>query len=331
MTNRDDRRRLECPAIDGGNPLGFLAAVGMLRTLSLAWPDDSVRLCWIDRGCWRPVVATMRPLGPDAVSDCLATALEKMRGHPAFAYSNDLEVPPDDFRQFAIEAVSSSSPANRVWSDFVAAFGCEAMQSEKNGKAVIQDTDFRTMSGSGHQHFLSFLRNIVDRTQASHIHKSLFEPWRYDDPVENQTMRWDPVDDQRYALRWRNPSGDPSRKQRGTVLGANRLAIEALPLFPTVPMGAGLATTGFRGATSRNCVWTWPIWDGEASLDVVRSLLSLPEIQSLQEHSAEDKAPEIRKMNRMREKLRALGVVAVFRSQRLTLGKFRNFTPAHAV
>lgn len=331
MTKRDQSCVLECPGINGGNPLGFLAAVGMLRTLSIAWPEDSVSLSWADRGSWRPIICATRPLSPEAVSDCLAKELKKMIAHPVFAFANDLEVAPDVFREIALEAAASTSLRQRVWADFVAAFGCEAIVAEKNGKAVIRDTDFRTMSGSGHQHFLAFLRNIVDRTDTAHIYKALFAAWRYDDPVENQTMRWDPVDDQRYALRWRNPSGDPSRKQRGTMLGANRLAIEALPLFPTVPKHVGLATTGFRGATSRDCVWTWPIWECEASLDVIQSLLSLPELQSLQERTPEYSAAKSRKMNRIRQRLKAMGIVAVFRSQRLTLGKFRNFTPAHAV
>lgn len=331
MTTENQTSRLECTAVDGGNPLGFLAAIGALRTLSLLCPQDSIRLSWVDRGCWRPVLCAPSIGSIDAISDRLATALMEMRGHRAFAFANDLEVPPDDFRQFALEAALSSSATNRTWPDFVAAFGCEATLAEKNGKTVIEDTDFRTMSGSGHQHFLAFLRNIVDRTDATHIRKALFEPWRYDDPVENQTMRWDPVDDQRYALRWRNPSGDPSRRQRGTMLGANRLAIEALPLFPTVPTQAGLSTTGFRGKTSRHCVWTWPIWECDASMDVVRSLLSSPELQLLQAPAPGDMVAKTRKMNQMRQRLRSLGVVAVFRSQRLTLGKFRNFTPAHAV
>lgn len=331
MIGTCERSSLECQGIDGGNPLGFLAALGAFRTMSLEWPDDSVRLSWVERGTWQPVLTATRSLSRETIAQDLSAALGKMRGHPAFTFANDLEVSPDDFRQFALQAVATSSTANRIWTDFVAAFGSEATTGEKNGKAVIQDTDFRTMSGSGHQHFLAFLRNIVDRTDAPHLHKALFLRWRYDDPVENQTMRWDPVDDQRYALRWRNPSGDPSRKQRGTMLGANRLAIEALPLFTTVPTRTGLATTAFRGTTSRNCVWTWPIWECEASLDVVRSLLSLPELQVLQERGPDDTAVQPKKMGRIRQKLKAMGIVSVFRSQRLTLGKFRNFSPAHAV
>jgi hypothetical protein len=331
MTQLNNDNRLELVGLDGGNPLGFLAALGTLRTLSHAWPQFDLRMSWSDRGAQRPVIHANTSLNPAIVSECLVDSLARMRGHRAFAFADDLEISPDDFRLFAGEAVTTASARDRAWADFAAAFACEATLGEKNGKPVVQDTDFRTMSGSGHQHFLSFLRNIVNRTEAQHIYKALFEPWRYDDPVENQTMRWDPVDDQRYALRWRNPSGDPLRKQRGTMLGANRLAIESLPLFPTAPQQKELRTTGFRGTTSRDCVWTWPIWEHEASLDVVRSLLSLWQLQMLDERPTADEVKRSNRTKQIREELRALGVVAVFRSRRLTLGKFRNFTPAHAL
>ena len=225
-----------------------------------------------------------------------------MAGHPAFALGDNLEVAPAEFRDFSERAAGCASE-DRTCADFAAAFGCDAITAEKGGKPVIQDSDFRTMSGSGHQHFLKFLRNIVARTKPSHLEKTLFEPWRYDDPVENQTMRWDPVDDQRYAISLENPSGDPSRKERGTMLGANRLAIEALPLFPTSPAGQTLKTTGFRGESSRDCYWTWPIWTAALPPDVVRSVLSLKELQSLQSAAADVSAISST-ARRQRERLR---------------------------
>jgi hypothetical protein len=72
--------------------------------------------------------------------------------------------------------------------------------------------------------------------------------------------------------------------------GANRLAIEALPLFPT------------GGAE----VW-WPIWTDALELDTVASLL------------AAGKEPE------------RPGVAQVYKSERFTEGKYRNFSPAKAM
>jgi hypothetical protein len=136
------------------------------------------------------------------------------------------------------------------------------------------------MAGAGHQHFLGFMRNIIATTTAEHLRKTLFDPWRYDDPVQNATLRWDPADDSRYALQWRNPSGDPSRRSSGSMLGANRLAIEGLPLLPTSPQSFGLATTGFRGRKSSDTFWTWPVWSIPLDLHTVRSLLAHSELQA---------------------------------------------------
>jgi hypothetical protein len=172
------------------------------------------------------------------------------------------------------------------------------------------------MSGAGHQDFLAVARNIVNSTTPRHLERALFQTWQYDDPVEKQTMRWDPIDDIRYALRWRDPSGDPIRKKRGSMLGANRLAIEGLPLLPTIPVRSVLHTTGFSRWDSRVTFWSWPIWQTLLPLDTIRSLLSLSELQLL--------VPPRRKLVRM-------GVVEIYRSQRLTVGKFRNFAPAASV
>jgi hypothetical protein len=136
-------------------------------------------------------------------------------------------------------------------------------------------------------------------------------------------LRWDPIDDRRYALRWKNPSADPPT----TMRGANRLAIEALPLFPTAPNGDELATTCFR--SRKGTFFTWPIWEGELSLPVVQMLLQRS-ISRLGE-SSDDEAATVNDGTAMATQRKALGIVAVFRSQRITVGKFRNFTPAKAV
>jgi len=124
-------------------------------------------------------------------------------------------------------------------------------------------------------------------------------------------MRWDAEDDRRYALRWDEPSKDRVR----TVRGANLLAIAALPFFPVIPTSSStVATAGFSGRGSRDTFITWPIWTGWLALDAVRSVLGLKELQRRSETSFKFVA--------------MYGIAAVYRSQRVTLGKYRNFTPA---
>ena len=302
--------------LDGGNPLAYLAALGTLRTTALAWPKRNAHLHWSNaQGGWRPCLSFDGDVDRDAWLTAVDQSLRDKTGQTAFSLADDLTVPCPAFRAASALAAAHAVAGDRRQADFLSAFGSEAVESEVNGKKTgeIADTAFRTMSGAGHQHFLGFMRALVADTRVEHLKKALLTPWQYDDPVENHAMRWDPMDDVRYALRWRNSSGDPERRKRGAVWGANRLAIEALPLLPTAPVRRRLETTGFTQRKGRGVVWTWPIWTVPVGLDVVRSLMSLPELQNDE--------PD-------RRALSAMGIAEVYRCQRITQGKYRNFTPA---
>jgi CRISPR-associated endonuclease/helicase Cas3 len=306
--------------LDGSNPLAFLAAVGLLRVLSLKAEDWIPRLSWKLLACWVPVIWIPSGVREAALCETLADQLATMRGHPALRLghleADNLVVSPKQYAAVCLTAAGEASRDDRVWADFCTAFGSEVVPSE-NDRELIQDTAFRTMSGSGHQDFLAFFRNIVGATKAGHLEKALLQPWRYNDPLRNMTTRWDPQDDVRYALRWKNPSSENTLRSRsGSVLGANRLAIEALPLFPSVPVGSRLMTTGFMGRRSSDTFFTWPIWGVPHSIDVVRSLLAL---EDLQQTPAD------------RNRLTMFNIREVFRSQRITIGKYRNFTPSQSV
>ena len=310
---------LELMALEAANPLAFLSALGVLRTLERCELGQGVRLSWTRRDGWRPTLHFDREMTEQRLVETLTAKLAGTEDELQFnALGDDLTVPPAVFRQFALQAAAIARPHDRVAADFAAAFGCEATKTDDDeASSRIQDTALRTMAGAGHQHFVGFMRNIIRATKADHIRKSLFEPWRYDDSVTNLTLRWDPVDDVRYALRWSNPSGDKTRKSAGSVLGANRLAIEGMPMLPTMPQAGGrLATTGFRGRSSRNTYWTWPVWSVPATADTVRVILSLEELQA--------DSPR-------REELQRRGIDEVYRSQRLTIGKVKNFTAGQSV
>ena len=293
--------------LDGSNPLGFLAALGVFRTATHALPDINIRMKWkIDHGSWRPLLMSRLELSADILLDRLAPFLKAMAGHPAFAFADDLALPAEEFRAVARKAFAQASQTDRIFADFISAFGCEALTTSDR-QPNIQDTALRTMSGAGHQHFLGFMRQLVEQTDIGHLRDALFKQWMYED--DKPSLRWDPADDRRYALRWKEPSGDPVR----TVRGANRLAIEALPLLPTAPKGKTLSTTGFLQRYRVGAFFTWPIWETPISLDVVRSLIS--------RHELHTETPD-------RRLLRKTGVVEIYRSQRITQGKYRNFTPA---
>lgn len=305
--------------IPGGNPLGFLAAVGSLSAATRAFAQASAKLGWFQQDAgWVPQLHFTDDISPAKLVNGLHIELAALSENTALALADDLAIGNYAFRKAAESAARADNLADRTVTDYLCAFGSDAIQAKAGGKptGVIADTAFRTMSGSGHQHFLGSMRTFARDTAEEHLQAALFESWRYDDPVEKHTMRWDPIDDVRYALRWRNPSGDPVRKSGGSVWGANLLAIEGLRLFPTAPFRDSLCTTGFTQWRGSGTYWTWPIWRSPVGLDTVRSLVALKELQQ--------ERPD-------REALRGRGIAEVYRSQRITQGKFRNFGHATPV
>lgn len=306
---------IELSALDGGNPLALLAALGTLATASEAPGLSDVRLGWRWRGAWRPYLVTHDAVERGHLVEALASVLGNDRAARPFEIqtvsgdiAEDLTILPTDYRRYARRASEACIDEPRL-ADFAAAFGSE---SAVGMTGQIVDTAFRTMSGAGHQHFLGSMRELVAKTKGHHLSAALFEEWTYQD--DRPTMRWDPEDERRYALRWREPSGDKIQ----TVRGANRLAVEGLRCFPVSPVGRRALTTGFTGRGASDTFFTWPIWDSPLRLDVVRSMLALSELGTVGQVA---KGLE-------RSALRRLGIVEVFRSQRLTTGKYRSFSPA---
>ena len=305
---RTSSTELTLSALQGSNLLGFLASLGAFRTLAMLPEVSDVRMCWVPRGgSYCPVFRLPSPAAPEVIVEKLHAALSGFAGHYVITVDKDLKSPRCVFRKLATKAaedfLTHTDPAA---ASMVAAFGCDAVGNEDG---TIEDTAYRTKSGAGHQHFLEIMNVLAKETTAEQLREALFGPWRYRD--SSPTMRWDAEDDRRYALRWDEPSKDPVR----TVRGANLLAIAALPFFPVVPTSSStVATTGFSGRGSRDTFVTWPIWTGWLALDAVRSLLGCKELQGRSEVS--------------KKFLEMYGVAATYRSQRITLGKYRNFTPS---
>lgn len=307
--------KIICQGLEGSNPLAFMAAIGAFRTIALSPPYKPTKIHWTnENGVWNPILSTSDNLSCKSLVALLTEQLNNKANQTVFSISDNLTIPCDQYSKLAFKEAEKCSPNDRRYVDFLAAFGSEAIESSNSGKSerLISDTAFRTMGGAGHQHFVGSMRTLAADTTDEHIFKALFSIWKYDDPAENHTMRWDPQDDVRYALRWRNSSGDPTRKKSGSMWGANRLAIEALPLMPTMPTNGRLETSGFTYRENK-FIWTWPIWTQPIDLDVLRSILSIKELQS--------KAPN-------RKFLASIGIDEIFQCNRITTGKFRNFTPS---
>jgi hypothetical protein len=298
------------------NLLAYMAALGTLRTAALHWDTSVVHMEWfVQGGNYHPRLVVEAELDRNQFLSGLFKQLASSKQVSALSLADDLTIPVGEYRHSLRDEQKRTSLEDRRNVDFLASFGSEVIESTVGGKPTgqIADTAFRTMSGAGHQHFLGTIRTLITDTTEQHLEKSLFQDWWYDDPLEKHSMRWDPMDDIRYALRWDKPSGDTARKTSGSMWGANRLAVEALPLHPVQPTGSRLETTAVLEKKGQPAQVTWPVWNGLLGLDEVRSVLALPQLQ--------DERPD-------RRWLGACGIVEIFRCQRITQGKYRNFTPA---
>lgn len=315
MDNSSEQKTISLTfsGIDGGNPLGFLAALGTLGLATEKW--SMAQLLWqATDGCWRPTL-TGCPVDEDTFLDNLYKAL-MAASNEAFSLSKKLPFNATEFKQGLIEAQSDCSARHRRTCDFLAAFGTEMYPDEKTG--IFQDSKFRMVrSGdSAGQGLPVYAENIRNSTTIEHLRRTLFHDWDYQDPGFN--LRWDPIDDQRYALRWRDPSKSTLNDGPGTMIGANSLAIEALQYFPTfVAKGNTASTTAFYRSRRREVFMTWPIWTVPLDIQCIKSLLSHPAIVEEETN---------------REELNAAGIAEVYRSQRIQQNQYySNFAPAHPV
>lgn len=389
MNNSGKDKGIELPALNGDNPLGFLAALGVASVLHQTG-EKKIRLSWKRNISWTPSVSGF--VGDkDALVEKLAVALkgrtvstqlkskrdkaqksldeaeralrdtkkkiknnkqkikklnsdsketvllleensllkreEKLRKEEKDRCSQVLlevqkqlvlSCKESEYRSFACEFLRESGLDKRLETDMLCAFGSDAVVAEKNKESRIKETWFCFIKGSGRQWFLDTALQLVNKVttdQTDQIHKALFEDWDYSN--EGLSMRWDPLDDRRYALMDRDPTASDNKSR--TVWMANLLAYWALALFPSAPVKRQLKTTGWtrlKESKKERDVFTWPIWDKPIGVDTIRSLL-----QHL----------ELAKQSPSLKELKPLGVCACFRSERIQIGKFFNFSTAFPV
>ena len=300
-----------CDGLDGANPLGFLAALGAFALLTEQ--GMPVAMAWQSTASgWRPVLAGTG-LAPSGLVDALYDAMQTA-SMEAFDVNNKLPFGAAEFKTAMGNHAAAAAPARRRTIDFLTAFGSE-IHVEKNGD--FQGTRLRMVrSGdSAGQGLPVYAKVMRSKLTAAQLQRTVFEPWDYQD--EAFSLRWDPLEDQRYALRWRDPSKSDLRDGPGTMQGANCLAIEALRLFPVQPAEHRAETTGFRRNAQRQVHFSWPLWETPIALDVCIALLAQADWQSSQFDT---------------QRLQALGVGAVYHSQRIQQNQYySNFAPARPV
>jgi len=378
--------QLDLPALDGANPLGFLAALGTLAVLSET--DPKIKLGWHSRARWTPFLNSPNPLEELEVLQRLATRLrgkpvdaekEKLRDtaqkrfdaakkqfknavdqfkkrglrgkerdaaracdimphemarknardkllaalkdavpSPELALGQRPDCTIEEFRQHAHSLRDESQLSKRATVDLLASFGAEV---GGDASERIVPTPFCFITGSGHQWFLDTARELMAVTSESKLNEALFKPWAYTD--EKLTMRWDPLDDRRYALMDRDPTASDNKST--TVWMANLLAYVALAYFPCASDSRGPATAAWTPGRE-SPAFRWPVWETPLSVESIRSILTHPALAAPDYES---------KRKELGAELRARGIAAVFSAHRIQVGNPPlhkiNFSPAFAL
>ncbi len=295
--------------LDGSNPLGFLAAVGTAVVLHDTFPE--ICLGWKLTGeGWRPLI---EGCGEDK-EDFLKELLAALQNAPMTVFDIDDQLPFDasKFSNALQKEQHHSSIKKRRDADFLSGFGIDLHPDEKN---YFQDSSFRMVRrGDSAGHGLPFyVKEIRKKTDLDCIRRTVFHSWDYQD--KDYSLRWDPIEDQRYALRWKDPSKSGLDDGPGTMLAANSLAVEALRIFPSVLVGNKVQTTGFQRIGRREVYFVWPVWTPMVRMDTLRSLLALSDL-------GKDPLPL--------SSLAKRGIEEVYRSQRIQQNQYySNFLSAH--
>lgn len=264
---------LRLEGLDGYNPLAFMAACGLVRVLDEASLAPA-RLAWLPEG--RAVATLEIEAAPEQIVAAVMTHRDSWRGCPelAIAYEKggktirDLKPPPAQFRQFTLAALATARPGAYRHADFTAGFGSPAA-TDNTGQT--KPTAFHFTAGQ--QKFVEMVLGLVEGLQAEHVEEALFGPWRYEATLP--VLRWDVRGERMHALL----GYDPARESPTGVPGADWLAFQSLPLFPTFPYQppsgrVRLQTTGFH-RTEGSDHFVWPLWMPPVELSTLRSLLAL--------------------------------------------------------
>jgi hypothetical protein len=300
------------PGVEPDCLLSFLALAGLLRALERSRPDWNPRVSWNGP----PWVASALLAANVSQEDVASAALE---GVEAIAAEFDVDDKRDvvftreEFREYATR--HQHHPTNAA----LAAALCAEAPLQRRSEA-LRPSPLVMMFGQGHQHFLERFVS-VSRSQGSarkrtkgarsklhgagKIADALFFPWTRND--ETPAFRWDPEEEQRYALRYGNPSKAGAAP---TVHGANRLATLGFLSFPVAPSQSRQSCAGARQAYG-HVEFVWPIWLGAISLRTLESLLVHPDV-----------------IGGKLERLKALGVVDVFCARRVQNDKYLNVSRA---
>lgn len=270
----------ELVGVDGSNPLGFLAALGLLRVIpgvKLGFRDDGSFHAFVEGVDGKEELA--RRVADDAsvaASKCAPWRLEytkaatKKQGPQVVA---DLKAPPKNFKNFLATCIDAWLKGSDEGAAYAAAYATDVAV---DGKGNTKPTAFHFTAAN--QTFLGTVESIRASVTEEWFKKSLFEGYG-EEPGQN--LRWNPNAERNWALM----ASGPSRQNTLVNAPLEWLAFRGLPLLPSFPRGSKIVTTAVTGG-GEEMAFTWPLWSVLASLQTVRSLVQLDWAHTARAHAA---------------------------------------------
>ena len=231
------------PALEGTNPLGFLAALGVLDALTCENPDATLR--WTDELVPHAVVSGVSDL--DLLLDVMDRDREVWRDSALLGFPENSPLPDAKpgvmlLREW-FEAVAEQHD-RRADSDLLCALVAEGAL-DGNGKAKPTHLHFT----AGQQQFLEMVRLLAANVDRERLREAVCGPWRYDSPLPS--LSWDARGERVYAVRAINPS----KEKRLGVPGSDWLAFRGLVFYPVTRAVNGLpADNGMRPGMETQCL-----------------------------------------------------------------------------
>lgn len=326
--------------LNGSNPLGFMASVGLLRLLGercdgarLGFAEDGTFQAWIEWDSWLDIA--------DVVSADAAAAAGPQPWRLEYEKTEkkgvkkvaDLKAPPEKFVEFLESAIHQWVEGRPERAEYAAAYGTDIAV---DGKGNTKPTALHFTAAN--QEFLDAAEKVRGRVTRDWAAESLDD--RPDKTKPGSNLRWDPDAERSRALMGVNPNDD------GTVVNAplEWLAFRALPAFRCVPIGDRIVTCGVTGRRQDELRLHWPLWSCGSTYATVRSLVALTANWVDTEEAIKRRIEDHRKsaqqhqrsLSRLQRDLelaigsrRARGVFAVCTSAvRRTAQGFGNFGPA---
>jgi len=306
---------LECPGLDGRNPLHFLASLGLLRLGDRIEPG--FRLGWYrvggevhpiigpvhDQEVWLNVVLRgLKELGRKKDEEArtepkgIAHFGERIGEDPLKVRRHFQEALQDWWNARNIsrsgQEISTDDPWLRI-AQFPA-LCCDRVAEDGR----VKPTPYSFSNGSSGKYLMKDFRRITSLLTLERLRGTLFGgKERFAQNTAGATLCWDPSEMRLYATSWKNPE----YMEQNPDIGANALAYLGLSMLPAIPVRRGITAVAIEERSFR-----WPIWSPMLTLDVVGGLLARAERYN-------------------REQLRKAGIMEIRKSEIVNPNNKRNY------